>query len=286
MNTPDDAELERILRDAHGDLLRHVRSAADPARAMAVIMGRFHVLDDDPAQPARLTVLPDQAAEAIEMRLALDEAWARFTRARTHYAAVLESIDHVLTRPGSWNIGDYHRRHWPVGLRTPAKSSAPAVLPGLQSLANQAFLAARPDGSELALFTERQREYLAGDLVRAILPGTAHDLEVEQIHLESAVDNLLDATEIYGRQVNYSDLRRVRDAVKDLIDVIDAVAGIIGTSAGTLGMTVIDASGVDLSALALSGVDVLDGVRWTRGAAHVEDTTWPPVSPSRSWRTQ
>ena len=180
-------------------------------------MDRFHVLDDDPTQPAPLTVLPDQAAEAIEMRLALDEARARSHRPGRTNAAALESIDHVLTRPGSWNIGDYHSRHWGPGsgLKAPAWwSSAPAVLPGLQSLANQAFLAARPDGSELALFTERQREYLAGDLVRAVLPGTAHDLEVEQIHLESAVENLLDATEIYGRQVNYSDLRRVRGAVR------------------------------------------------------------------------
>lgn len=270
---PDDASLERILKDAHDDLLRHVRSSADPAQAMAAIMDRFHVLDDAPAEPSHLTVSPAQAAKAIGTRLALREAQARFTRDRTHSLAILDSIDFVLTRPGWWEIGWWRSRYSYV--ESP-QVRAPLVRTELQSLADQVFFAARPGESDLALFTEEQREYLAGDLVRAVLPGIAHDLEVEEIHLESAVTRLAEATEIYGRQVNFSDLRRARSAVKNLADVIDAIAEIIGTIAAALNMTVIDASGVDLSALGLSDVDILDGVRWTRGAAHVRDTTWPP----------
>jgi hypothetical protein len=280
MNTPepsgpDDASLEQILKDAHDDLLQHVRSSADPAQAMAAIMDRFHVLDDTPAEPRRLTVSPAQAAQAIEMRLALHEAQGRFARARTHNLATLEGIDHVLTRPGWREMGARYLSDGGRPVRSPAVSG-PAVLAGLQSLADQVFFDARPDESDFKVFTEEQREYLADDLVRAILPGTAHDLEVEEIHLESALARLIDATEIYGRRVNFSDLRRTRGAVKDLGDVIDAITGIIDTLAGALGMTVIDASGVDLSALGLSDVDILDGVRWTRGAAHVGDTIWSP----------
>ena len=272
---PDDAGLERILRDAHDDLLRHIRSNADPAQAMAAIMDRFYVLDDTPAEPRPLTVSPEQAAEAIEMRLALHEAQARFARTRTHNLATLEGLDHVLTRPelrymwARWGYDDDDR----FG-RLPTVRLA-LVPPNLQALADQVFFAALPDRTDLALFTDGQREYLAGDLVRAVLPGIAHDLEVEEIHLESALCRLEEATEIYGQRVNLSDLSRVRSAVKNLVGVMDKITGIIGTIAGALNMTVIDASGVDLSALALSGVDVLDGVRWTRGAAHVGDTTWP-----------
>jgi hypothetical protein len=260
---PDDASLERILKDAHNDLLQHVRSNADLAQAMAAIMDRFQVLDDVPLEPRPLIVSPAQATATIKMRLAVREAQAKLARVRTHSLAILEGIDHVLTRPpGWWQVPWYHTGPTPVHT-------------DLQSLANRVFFTACPEPSDLVLFTEDQREYLAGDPVRTLLPGIAHDLEVEEIHLESAVTTLLQTTEIYGR-VNFSDLRRTCRAMKHLIDVIDVITRIIDTIAGALRLTLIDASGVDLSTLDLSDVDVLDGVRWTRVAAHVSDTTWPP----------
>jgi hypothetical protein len=145
----------------------------------------------------------------------------------------------------------------------------------LQSLATRLFLTASVHHRELLLFTEDERDFLADAPLLAVLPGIAHELEVEQIHLDSAAARLQQAIQIDGH-VTISDLRRVRRAVSALLSVIDVTARIVDTIAAAFRVAVIEASGVDLSTLNLSEVDMLDGVRWTRAAAHIGDTIWPP----------
>jgi hypothetical protein len=261
--------LEEILAAAHDDLLRHVRTLADSTHAIAAIMDRLPVLDDAVAEPRPLLVSPAQAAAAIRMRLAVQEEQAALARSRTHCVAILEGLDYVLNRLDSWRpAADW----WRPGNR----AEEPVIPAELQSLADRVFFTACPDEADLELFTEEERDYLAGEPVRTLLPGVAHALEIEKFHLESAASDLRDATEVYGKiAINPWHLRRARVAVKNLVDVIGTTAGIIDALAAAIGLTIIDASGIDLSALRLTDVGILDGVRWTRTAAYISDTIWP-----------
>lgn len=257
---PNEEGLEQVLRIAHDGLLQYIRSVADPAQAMAAIMDRFQVLDDSPPGPVRLIVPPARAAATIRSRLSVLEARAKLARVRTHCLTIHEGLDHVLTRPAWWEDREYNGQ--------------PAIRSDLESLASRVFFTACPDRSDLLLFTDDEREFLAEEPLRGILPSIAHDLEVMEIQLESAVTRLRHTTETDG-WVSFSHLRRARHAVVQLTKAVEVTAEIIGTIAGALDLIIVDASGADLSSLRLPDVDVLDGVRWTRAAAHVHDTIWP-----------
>jgi len=251
-----EAELSAVLEAADDDLLRHLRTAVHPARALA---GMLAVGDD--AETAAGTTRPGVLLQRRDVMCAIKVKSIAFKLRAVCNEALqyIERLRDTTPDPSGFPVREVDVYYCIREASTLAAALSRAVVSSRAIAASRAGTASGPGRIDAA----------TRDAVRHL----AHTLDQARDDAWDLIDDPPGSAIPRGDSLELhatGDQQREPRDLPHSVDTFDLVAVESSALLGLLANLRVDASGVDLSRAKVDGLEALEGVIWTT------DTTWPP----------